>query len=59
MGYDPMAKSATGPFPGDNHLALAAERGLGTNNVKEIETVGLSMKEALYPFRWEPAARNN
>jgi uncharacterized protein (DUF362 family) len=59
MGYDPMAKSATGPFPGDNHLALAAALGLGTNNVKEIEILGLSLKEALYPFGWEPDARNN
>ena len=24
MGYDPMARAATGPFPGDNHLAMAA-----------------------------------
>lgn len=59
MGYDPMAKSATGPFPGDNHLALAAALGLGTNNVKEIEIRGLPLKEASYPFRWEPDARNN
>ena len=59
IGYDPMAKSATGPFPGDNHLALAAALGLGTNNVKDIEILGLSLKEALHPFRWEPEARNN
>ena len=24
MGYDPMAAPATGPYPGDNHLAMAA-----------------------------------
>jgi uncharacterized protein (DUF362 family) len=59
MGYDPTAKSATGPFPGDNHLALATALGLGTNNVKEIETVGLSLKPASHPFNWEPASRNN
>src|SRR5208282_2885114 len=59
MGYDPMAKAATGPFPGDNHLAMAAELGIGTNNVKEIEVVGLSVKEALHPFRWEPSERSN
>jgi uncharacterized protein (DUF362 family) len=59
MGYDPMAKSATGPFPGDNHLALAATLGLGTNDPKEIEVRGLSTKEALHPFLWEPSARNN
>lgn len=27
MGYDPKARSGTGPFPEGNHLALAAERG--------------------------------
>jgi uncharacterized protein (DUF362 family) len=57
MGYDPQAKSATGPFPGDNHLVLAAGLGLGTNNPAEIEVVGLSVKEALHPFRWEPDER--
>ena len=59
MGYDPLAKAATGPFPGDNHLALAAELGLGTNDPKEIEVVGLSLEDARYPFRWEPAKRND
>jgi uncharacterized protein (DUF362 family) len=58
MGYDPLAKSATGPFPGDNHLALAAALGLGTNDPKEIEVVGLPLKEARHPFRWEPRQRN-
>ena len=58
MGYDPMAAPATGPFPGDNHLAMAAKLGLGTNNPKEIEVVGLSIKEALHPFGWEPRVRN-
>jgi len=59
MGYDPMARSATGPFPGDNHLALAAALGVGTNNPREIEVRGLTVKEALYPFRWEPKTRND
>jgi uncharacterized protein (DUF362 family) len=58
MGYDPMAAAATGPFPGDNHLALAAARGLGTNNPKEIEVLGLPLKEARHPFQWEPRKRN-
>jgi len=57
MGYDPKAKSATGPFPGDNHLALAAAVGLGTNDPAEIEVRGLPLKEALHPFRWEPGER--
>jgi uncharacterized protein (DUF362 family) len=59
MGYDPTAKAATGPFPGDNHLALAADLGLGTNKLDEIEVLGLSIKEARHPFRWEPASRND
>jgi hypothetical protein len=58
MGYDPLAKSATGPFPGDNHLALAAELGLGSNDPKDIEVCGLALKDALHPFRWEPPKRN-
>lgn len=58
MGYDPMAASATGPFPGDNHLAMAAELGLGTHNPKEIEVRGLSLKEALTPYQWEPKKRH-
>jgi uncharacterized protein (DUF362 family) len=59
MGYDPMARSATGPFPGDNHLALAAGLGLGTNNPKEIEVVGVPLRDAVHPFRWEPETREN
>ena len=58
MGYDPTAAPATGPFVGDNHLALAASMGLGTHNPKEIEVVGLTVKEALHPYRWEPRERN-
>lgn len=58
MGYDPRANSATGPFPGDNHLAMAAALGLGTHDPQEIEVRGLSVKEAAHPFRWEPKRRN-
>jgi uncharacterized protein (DUF362 family) len=58
MGYDPMARSGTGPFPGDNHLALAAELGLGTHDPEQIEVVGLSLQEARHPFGWEPRRRN-
>lgn len=58
MGYDPMAASGTGPFPGDNHLALAAALGLGVNDPKQIEVVGLSLQEARHPYGWEPRERN-
>ncbi|HZO91534.1 MAG TPA: DUF362 domain-containing protein [Chthonomonadaceae bacterium] len=58
MGYDPQARSATGPFPGDNHLALAARRGLGVHDPHRIEVVGLPLAQAAHPFHWEPAWRN-
>lgn len=58
MGYDPMAPRATGPFPGDNHLAMAAELGLGTNDPRQIEVVGLSVAEALHPYNWQPPKRD-
>jgi uncharacterized protein (DUF362 family) len=58
MGYDPMAASGTGPFPGDNHLALAASLGLGTNDLKRIEVIGVPVAEAKCPYGWEPKERN-
>jgi uncharacterized protein (DUF362 family) len=51
MGYDPRAASGTDPFPGDNHLALAAASGIGTNDPARIDLRGLSLKEARYPYR--------
>jgi uncharacterized protein (DUF362 family) len=59
MGYDPTAAAGTGPFPGDNHLAMAAALGLGTNKPDEIDLCGLALKEARHPFHWEPATRND
>ncbi len=50
MGYDPTAGHREFPFMGDNHLALLAEKGMGTHVVDEIEVRGLSVKEALHPF---------
>ena len=58
MGYDPMAAPATGPFAGDNHLAMAASFGLGTNDPREIEVLGLPLLQARHPFAWEPSQRN-
>jgi len=58
MGYDPMAAPGTGPFPGDNHLAMAAALGLGTHDPGRIEVLGLSLEQARHPFGWEPRARN-
>jgi uncharacterized protein (DUF362 family) len=50
MGYDPQAPPGTRPFPGENHLALAAARGLGTNDLKRIEVRGLSIAQARHPY---------
>lgn len=58
MGYNPMAASATECFPGDNHLMLAAERGLGTCNPKEIEARGLPVEKARFAYNWQPKTRN-
>jgi uncharacterized protein (DUF362 family) len=58
MGYDPLAAPGTGPFPGDNHLALAARRGLGTHDPKQIEVRGLPLRDAVPPVRWEPPRRD-
>jgi len=57
MGYAPTAAHGTGPFPGDNHLMLAAQLGLGTHRPDEIEVRGLTVSEALHPFQWEPKRR--
>ncbi|QEH34627.1 hypothetical protein OJF2_31680 [Aquisphaera giovannonii] len=57
MGYDPMAAGGTGPFPGDNHLAMAASLGLGSNDPKRIEVVGLPLDQARHPFGWQPSRR--
>ena len=47
MGYDPYAERGTSPFiRGDNSLRLAEEAGLGTRDLKRIEVVGLSIKDA-------------
>ncbi len=50
MGFDPQAKSEQFPFQGDNHLQLLADGGIGTNDLKQIEVLGLSVKEALHPY---------
>jgi hypothetical protein len=51
MGFDPAAAAYSDPFPSSqNHIALAAEQGLGTNRLDEIEVRGLSVEEARFPF---------
>ncbi|MCA9264974.1 MAG: DUF362 domain-containing protein [Planctomycetales bacterium] len=50
MGYDPTAGHGEFPFMGDNHLALLADRGVGTHVVDQIEVRGLALNDAIYPF---------
>jgi uncharacterized protein (DUF362 family) len=50
MGYDPQAPAGTRPFPGENHLALAAARGAGTNDLNRIEVRGLTVAQARCPY---------
>jgi uncharacterized protein (DUF362 family) len=57
MGFDPQAKPDQFPFQGDNHLQLLASAGIGTNDPKRIEVLGLPLKEAVFPF--EPRRRSS
>ena len=51
MGYDPQAPDGSKPFVnGSNMLRLAAESGLGTNRLSDIDVVGLSIPDARYTF---------
>ena len=52
MGFNPEAPSGESPFVGgENHLELAAAAGLGTHRLAEIQVLGLTLQEALYPFK--------
>jgi uncharacterized protein (DUF362 family) len=50
MGFDPQAPHHQPPFPGDNHLALLASVGVGTNDLRQIEVVGTPIKDVVCPF---------
>lgn len=52
MGYDPSADRGTPPFQAcDNTLKLAEARGVGTAGLGKIEVRGVSIREAVFPFR--------
>jgi uncharacterized protein (DUF362 family) len=52
MGFNPDAPSHEVPFQNsDNHLALAREKGFGTNRLDEIEILGSKLDEVIYPFK--------
>ena len=50
MGYDPQAGHGQFPFPGDNHLLLLAQAGVGMLDPKRIEVRGMPIEKALFPF---------
>ena len=51
MGYDPKVDRGTSPFlRGDNSLKLAEAVGLGTTDLRRIDVVGLSIKDARVNF---------
>jgi uncharacterized protein (DUF362 family) len=61
MGFDPHAPDNTAPFETRlNHVAMAEQAGLGSATLSQIDVRGLSIEEALTPFRasgthpWEP-----
>ena len=55
MGYDARAAAGQFPFPGENHLHWASEAGLGNNDIRRIEVVGLALSQARCKFRSPPA----
>lgn len=56
MGYDARTPHFEFPFPGENHLLLAAQGGVGTIDVSRIEVAGLPIEKAKHPFKQPPAA---
>ena len=50
MGYDPQAPHGSFPFPGDNHLLLLSQVGVGAIDPRRIEVRGLPLAKALFPF---------
>ena len=51
MGFDPMAPRGQGAFARClNHIALAAERGLGTADLRHIDLRGVPIEQARCPY---------
>ncbi len=51
MGYDPETEDYTAPFQnGVNTFRYAALKGMGTNQISDIDVVGLSIADAHYTF---------
>lgn len=59
MGYDPYAEKGQPPFVrGDNSLKLAEAVGIGSANLKRIEVVGVSIKDAKIDFGPGPVGKS-
>ena len=51
MGFDPAAAHYSEPFyDTQNHLTLAAEKGLGTNKLSEIQVLGEKIQDVRFTF---------
>jgi uncharacterized protein (DUF362 family) len=52
MGFDPMAERGTAPFETcDSTLRLAEQLGVGTRDLKQIEVIGVPIKDVVFKFR--------
>jgi uncharacterized protein (DUF362 family) len=59
MGFDPMADRGTAPFEQcDSTVRLAEQLGVGTRDLRQIEVIGLPLKEAVFSFREHGTPRN-
>jgi uncharacterized protein (DUF362 family) len=52
MGFDPAADRGTAPFQNcDNTMRLAEQLGVGTCDLKQIEVIGVPIKDAVFRFQ--------
>lgn len=55
MGFDPAGVSGKMPFiHGENHIALAGEAGLGSNDISKVSVFGPSIDSVRFPFKPVP-----
>jgi len=51
MDFDPIAEYPNAPFVhGENHLNIAANLGMGTNRLEEINVVGANIEDVKMKF---------
>ena len=52
MGFDPAAADRSAPFiRSENYLRMAAELGMGINNLEDIRIAGAAIEDVSMPFR--------